>query len=375
MEGQWTENFMVLALKAKLKTLPTSPGVYLMKEPRGGIIYVGKANNLKRRVSSYFQSSKLRSSKVAKLVKHLTDFDYLITDTEFEAFMLECQLIKQLKPLYNKKMKNPLVYTYLVIQRDGDYPSIAMANSRTPKHNQHYWGPFTSRGTVERALQAIQECYKIGCTKPTAKASTCLNHSLGLCIGMCLGGTPGKQYQQIINQVIDLLNGTDLSILKDLEQGMLEAANSFDFEAAAKYRDYLKAVNCLINQTKVLTFSEDNKNLVIIEPINKGTFKLFLVKRNQIVFSEKYTLGGLAAQQLGAGIKTNMATYFETKELNSAGQINNDELDEVQIIYHYLQGSNCKYVTIPEGWLENEDPLLLDEAIGKFIIDVIEPST
>jgi len=366
---------MVLALKAKLKTLPTSPGVYLMKEPRGGIIYVGKANNLKRRVSSYFQSSKLRSSKVAKLVKHLTDFDYLITDTEFEAFMLECQLIKQLKPLYNKKMKNPLVYTYLVIQRDGDYPSIAMANSRTPKHNQHYWGPFTSRGTVERALQAIQECYKIGCTKPTAKASTCLNHSLGLCIGMCLGGTPGKQYQQIINQVIDLLNGTDLSILKDLEQGMLEAANSFDFEAAAKYRDYLKAVNCLINQTKVLTFSEDNKNLVIIEPINKGTFKLFLVKRNQIVFSEKYTLGGLAAQQLGAGIKTNMATYFETKELNSAGQINNDELDEVQIIYHYLQGSNCKYVTIPEGWLENEDPLLLDEAIGKFIIDVIEPST
>lgn len=360
-------------LPHKIKNLPSSPGVYLMKESRGGIIYVGKANNLKRRVQSYFHNSKSHSPKVEKLVKHLTDFDYLITDTEFEAFMLECQLIKQLKPLNNKKMKSPLSYTYIVIQMDDEYPGIAITNSRTKKKNHHYFGPFTSKGTVERALQAIKEFYKIMCTKPTSKDSTCLNHSLGLCIGMCLGGTPGKQYRKIINNIINLLNGTDLSILKDLEQRMLDASNNFDFETAAKYRDYSNTVNSLINKTKVISFTEDNKSIVIIEPLNKYTVKLFLVKRNQIVFSEKYFRSNLATKQLCAIIKTNILTFFKTKELNSSVQVNSDELDELQIIYSYLNGSNCKYVTIPESWIENEVPFHLDEAINKLLLDVIEP--
>lgn len=362
-----------MELKEKIKNLPSSPGVYLMKESRGGVIYIGKANNLKRRVQSYFHNSKSHSPKVEKLVKHLTDFDYLLTDTEFEAFMLECQLIKQLKPLYNKKMKNPLSYSYIAIQMDDEYPSIAITNIRTKKNNHHYFGPFTSKGTVERALQAIKEFYKIICTKPASKDSTCLNHSLGLCIGMCLGGTPGKQYKKIINKIINLLNGTDLSILKDLEQRMQDASNNFDFETAAKYRDYLNTINSLINKTNVITFTEDNRNIVIIESLDKCTVKLFLVKRNQIVFSEKYVLNSSASIQLCAIIKTNISIFFKTKELNSSGQVNSDELDELQIIYSYLNGSNCKYVTIPESWLENEVPFHLDEAINKLLQDVIEP--
>lgn len=357
-----------MELKEKIKNLPSSPGVYFMKESQGSIIYVGKANNLKRRVQSYFHNSKSHPPKVEKLVKHLTDFDYLTTDTEFEAFMLECQLIKQLKPLYNKKMKNPLSYTYLVIQMDDQYPSIAITNIRSNKNNHHYFGPFTSKGTVERALQALRECYKIICTKPTTKNSTCLNHSLGLCIGMCLGGTPGKQYQQIINKIINLLSGTDLSILKDLEQRMLAAANNFDFETAAKYRDHLNTVNSLIKMTKVITFTEDKRNIVIIQPLNKCTVKLFLVQRNQIVFSEKYVLSNLVAKEVCAIIKTNILTFFKTKELNPSAQITSDELDELQIIYSYLHSSNCKYVTIPESWIENPVPVQLDEAIDKLLL-------
>ena len=362
-----------MELKEKIKNLPSSPGVYLMKESGGGVIYVGKANNLKRRVQSYFHNSKSHPPKVEKLVKHLMDFDYLITDTEFEAFMLECQLIKQVKPLYNKKMKNPLSYTYIVIRMDDEYPGIAITNICTKKKNHHYFGPFTSKVTVERALQAIKELYKIICIKPTLKDSTCLNHSLGLYIGMCLGGTPGKQYKKIINKIINLLTGTDLIILKELEQRMLDASNNFDFETAAKYRDYLNIVNSLINKTKVITFTEDNKNIVIIEPLDKCTVKLFLVKRNQIVFSEKYFLSYLSAKQLYAIIKTNILTYFNTKELNSPVHVNSDELDELQIIYSYLNGSNCKYFSIPDSWMENEVPFHLDEAINKFLLNVIEP--
>lgn len=302
-------------------------------------------------------------------MKHLRDFDYLVTDTEFEAFMLECQLIKQLKPLYNKKMKNPLSYTYIVIQVDDEYPSITITNIRTNKNNHYYFGPFTSRGTVERVLQAIKEFYKIMCSKPTSKDSTCLNHSLGLCIGMCLGGTPGKQYRKIIN----LLNGTDLSILKDLEQRMMDASNNFDFETVVKYRDYLSTVSSLINKTKVITFTEDKKIIVIIEPLNKSIVKLFLVKRNQIVFSDKYFLSNLAAKQLCDIIETNILTFFKTKEVDSSVQVTSDELDELQIIYSYLNGSNCKYISIPENWIEDEVPFHLSEAINKFLLDVVEP--
>lgn len=360
-----------MELKEKIKNLPTTPGVYLMKESRGGVIYVGKANNLKRRVQSYFHKSKTHSPKVEKLVNHLTDFDYLLTDTEFEAFMLECQLIKQLKPLYNKKMKNTLSYNYIAIRFD-DFPNIAITNNPTD-NNDIYFGPFASKGTVERALQAIRDFYKIICTKPTSKSSTCLNHSLGLCIGMCQGGTQAAQYKEIISKIIDLLSGSDLSILNDLEQEMLEAANNFDFEAAAKYRDYLNTVNYLVSMTKVITFTEDNSNFVIIEPLDKCTIKLFLVKRNQIVFSEKHILSNLPPKGLKSLLKSNIITNFESNDLNLCPQVTRDEIDEYQIIYSYLKSSSCRYITIPESGVEGEDNFHLDSAIDNLLETVLRP--
>lgn len=118
-----------MELKEKISSLPSSPGVYLMKDAQGGILYVGKALNLKRRVQSYFQSLDSHSPKVKKLTRHLRDVDYILTDTEFEAFLLECRLIKEYKPLYNKKMKSPLSYTYLVLEKDGDFPKLTVSNN------------------------------------------------------------------------------------------------------------------------------------------------------------------------------------------------------------------------------------------------------
>lgn len=146
-------------LKEKIKKLPSSPGVYLMKDSLNSVIYVGKSKNLKSRVASYFQNSKSHTPKILKLVKNLRDFDYILTDTEFEAFMLECKLIKQMK---NEYVKN-----------DGNL----------------YFGPYTSKNTIERGIQGIKECCKIFCSNNFQKASCCLNYSLGLCLGMCLGST------------------------------------------------------------------------------------------------------------------------------------------------------------------------------------------
>jgi excinuclease ABC subunit C len=308
-------------LKEKVKNLTSSPGVYLMKDSLGSIIYVGKAKNLKKRVQSYFQNSKSHPSKVKKLVKNLKDFEYIVTDTEFEAFMLECKLIKELKPIYNKKMKNPLSYTYVVIQMDEEYPSIEITNSPVENDCNLYFGPYTSKNTVEKALQGMKEYFKILCSNTSKKNTECLNYSLGLCIGMCLGGAAVEEYHNIINKIIALFNGTDMSVLKEMKQRMLYASEKFDFETAAKYRDYIDAISFLINKEKVIEFTKDNKNIAVIEHLSNCTIKLFLIKGNKVLFSEKYILEKANIEYLSTIIKTNILTCFKAKTLNSSIEV------------------------------------------------------
>lgn len=278
----------MMNLKEKVKNLPTSPGVYLMKDSTGCIIYVGKAKILKRRVQSYFQNSNAHSQKIVKLVKSITDFEYILTDTEFEAFMLECKLIRKLKPFFNKKMKSPQSYTYIVIGMDERVPCLELTNYPIKKTGNLSFGPYTSKSMVEKAIQGIKEFFRIDCSNPVKIHSSCLNYSLGLCIGMCLGGSAVEQNNIIIKQVIALLDGTDRGILEEMRQRMLFTSEQFDFETAAKYRDYINAVNFVVNKEKVIEFTEDNKNIAITEYLNDSTFKLFLIKGNRVLFSKKY---------------------------------------------------------------------------------------
>lgn len=300
-------------LKEKARSLPTSPGVYLMKDSHNGIIYVGKSKNLKQRVQSYFQHSKAHSRKIEKLVKNIKDFDFILTDTEFEAFMLECQLIKEIKPFYNKLMKNPLSYTYIVIQMNKKYRKIEITNFPIEKEDHLYFGPFTSKSTVERAFQGLKECFKINCSTPSKKNTPCLNYTLGLCIGMCLGGSAVEQYNRIIDQIIDLFNGSDTSLLERMQERMLHASEEFDFETATKYRDCINAIKALLNKEKVIAFTEANKNIITLEYLNESSFKLFLIKGRRVLYSEKYFLQNQNIEQLSQMIKKTILTYLQTE--------------------------------------------------------------
>jgi len=239
-----------LNFKEKIKNLPSSSGVYLMKDSLQSIIYVGKSKNLKSRVSSYFVNSTSHSPKVVKLVKNVKDFEYILTDTEFEAFMLECKLIKEIKPIYNKKMKSPLSYTYIKI--DKDYNNIELSRNSVKDDGNFYFGPYTSKSTVEKGLQAIEEYYKIKCSGNYKKASACLNYSLGSCIGYCFDNSAKERYKEILCEIKDILNRTNKSILKEMELNMNVYSEKFDFETAAKYRDYITVINSLINKEKVI---------------------------------------------------------------------------------------------------------------------------
>lgn len=354
-------------LKEKAKKLPASPGVYLMKDSQGHIIYVGKSKNLKSRVQSYFQNSRNHSSKVLKLIKHLKDFDIIQTDTEFEAFMLECQLIKEIKPLYNKLMKSSQAYTYIRILMNNGTSRLELVNHIDEKDGSRYFGPFSSKSTVEKAIKGLKEYFKIECSNPTNRHTPCLNYSLGLCIGMCFDYSAVERYQQIIERVIALFSGTDTSILVHMEQKMTQASQDFDFEKAAKLRDYCEAIKSLLKKEKVIEFTINNKNIVVFEFVDSANLKIFLIKRNKVLFKQLYKINGRGMEQLGQSIRENILTYFNSSGQPSNLDINKDEIDEAQIIYSYLQSNACQYLIIPEYWLYTENHPNIDRAINELV--------
>jgi excinuclease ABC subunit C len=354
-------------LQEKVKKLPVSPGVYLMKDSLGGIIYVGKAKSLKKRVQSYFRNSKSHTPKIQKLVKHLKDFDYILTDTEFEAFLLECKLIKELKPPYNRKMKNPLSFAYIVIDMKEDFRSIKITNSPIKEDDHLSFGPYSKRNTLERAIQGIKECFKIDCSHSSIKGSACLNYSIGLCMGICLGGSSLDKYNAIIDKIAALLNGTDRSLLEEMKQMMVDASENFDFETAGKIRDSMDAIIPLIKKEEMIEFTEENKNIVVIEYLNDLSVKLFLIKRTEVLFSGKYLLEEMNMEQLIAKIKVYILTYFKAITKNSAQEVGRNEIDEAQIIYSYLKSNNCSFVIIPEKWLDDKNHDKIDVALNQLL--------
>jgi excinuclease ABC subunit C len=334
-----------------------------MKDSRGSIIYVGKAKNLKRRVQSYFQQSKAHPQKIIKLVSNIRDFDILLTDTEFEAFMLECKLIREIKPLFNKMMKSPQSYTYIAIDKDRKYPDIEITNHRVEQDGRLYFGPFTSKTRVETAIIGIKEAYKILCSNPKRQDSLCFNHSIGLCIGMCGGGSALQEYHAIIKDIIALFNGENRLILDEMKQKMAVAAIDFDFETAAQYRDRIDAIQFLLRKERIIEFTEENKNMVVLENLSENIFKLFLIKRNEILFSKIVTIDRLEVNQLSSLI----TTTFNVAAITASSHLKRDELDEAQIIYNYLRSSHCRYITIPDKWITNHKVKNIENAVTKLI--------
>jgi excinuclease ABC subunit C len=356
-------------LKEKVRSLPLCPGVYFMKDSLGHVIYVGKSKCLRKRVQSYFYNSKAHSTKVQKLVKNLKDFDFLTTDTEFEALMVECKYIKKLKPTYNRLMKSPLSYIYIKIQTGKAYPNIDIVNF-VDDANSLYFGPFTNKSLVEKTVLGIKDFYKILCNNPSKRSSSCLNYSLGKCIGMCSGDSVAEEYQNIINKIIGLFQGTDMDILKEMKQEMLHASENFDFETAAKYRDIIDSINVLISKERVIDFTAKNRNIVMIEELDNYTFKLFLIKRNKILFSTKYNFDKTDIREVLNMIKSNILDNFKPGTFSDLLDITRDEIDEADIIYSYLKNNKCKYTVISEEWLAPNNSHNIDDVIFKLLNSV-----
>lgn len=353
-------------LKEKVKQLPSTPGVYLMKDSQGSVIYVGKSKNLKSRVGSYFQHSSQHSNKVIKLVHHLKDFDLIQTDTEFEAFMLECKLIQEIQPLYNRLMKNPRSYTYIRIKMNNSYKRIELVSEIEEEDGNLYFGPYTSKGRTEKAIQGLKEMFKLDCNQTSFRNSPCFNYSLGLCMGMCFDNKALDYYHLVIDKIIGLLEGNDRGILEEMKGMMIQASDQFDFEGAAKIRDVMEAVQSLLNREKVIQFTEEGKNIVMLEPIGDDKIKLFLIRRNKVLFSKVYILDDSNPEKLVEQMKSTVVTYFSKNE-DCSKVISKEEIDEANIIYRYINSRADDCLIIPDEWLKRENESRIEQALLQLI--------
>jgi excinuclease ABC subunit C len=253
-----------ILLETKLRHLPDKPGVYLMKDDRGRIIYVGKALSLKNRVRSYFQVAGRQSPKVQALTAKIADLDYLVTDSEVEALILECNLIKEHRPRYNVNLKDDKSYPYLKITLGEEFPRVIITRS-LKKDGSKYFGPYTQVGAVHETMKLLRAIFPLRTCKQEKLGSQqrpCLNSQINRCLAPCSGKLPKEQYQAMIKAIMLFLEGRQGELVKGLEVKMNQAAESLNFELAARMRDQLQAVERVIEKQKVISANQEDQDVI-----------------------------------------------------------------------------------------------------------------
>lgn len=253
-------------IQEELKKLPGKPGVYIMHDERDDIIYVGKAISLKNRVRQYFQSSRNKGVKIEQMVTHITRFEYIVTDSELEALVLECNLIKEHRPKYNTMLMDDKTYPFIKVTVDEPYPRVMMAR-RMVKDKSRYFGPYTSAGAVKDTIELIRKLYHVrSCNrklpKDIGKERPCLNYHIHQCKAPCQGYISKDEYRKSIQEVIHFLNGNYDVILKELEEKMQEASEALEFEKAIEYRELLSSVQKIAQKQKITDTAGDDRDIL-----------------------------------------------------------------------------------------------------------------
>ena len=272
-------------LRKKANSLPLSPGVYLMKNKSGKIIYVGKAVRLKNRVSQYFRSNKNHNDKVRKMVSNVEDFEYIICDSEFEALILECSLIKQHDPKYNILLRDDKGYHYIKITK-GEYPKI-QAVMQLDNDDAEFLGPYNSAFVVRQTVDEALKVFKLpSCSKTVfgqKKGRPCLNYHIGACSAPCCGKISKEEYNKSVAAAVDFIKNGASSSVADLKQKMNEAAENLEFEKAAKLRDRINAIERIRDKQKVVFSSYKRQDIIAMaKSENKACFTVFVFRNGML---------------------------------------------------------------------------------------------
>ena len=293
------------ALQARVRALPTTPGVYLFKDATDKVIYVGKATSLRNRVRSYFAFANHTDPKVALIYLHATDLDYIVTDTEQEAFLLENNLIKQHRPRYNVRLKDDKTYPYIKINTKEPWAKVEVTR-RITDDTARYFGPFASAGSVRKTLDLLNRLFPFrSCNRIiTGKdPRPCLDFHIKRCLGPCIGAVGDDEYRNVMQQVVLFLEGRHEDVVKDIKQNMLAASDDLNFERAAFYRDQLNAVERVMEEQKAVSLRQEDEDIIAIaKEQNEAWVEAFFVRGGKLIGRDNFILEGAQNDSEGAAL-------------------------------------------------------------------------
>lgn len=341
-------NEKISVLREKSMKLPLAPGVYLMKNKQGKIIYIGKAKKLKNRVSQYFGSQNKHSIKVRKMVENVDDFDYILTDSEFEALVLEASLIKQNQPKYNILLKDDKGYSYIKVSNE-PYKKITAVLQKDDE-NADYIGPFTSSYSVKQSVDEANKIFKLPqCTKSFPrdfkKGRPCLNFHINRCMGVCTGKISKAEYDEAINDALDFLKGDITKIVKELRIKMNDCAENLDFENAGKYRDRIRAIENMQSKQKVVTETGDSKDVFALA-INEQDICITVLRydKGRLCDSEYFFFD---SEKMVENIRCNfLIQYYGMNRTVPQKVFVDEEFDDMKLLQEHLSNVRGKKSTV-----------------------------
>lgn len=275
-------------IEEELKKLPDQPGVYIMHDEKDAIIYIGKAVSLTKRVHQYFQASHNEGIKKAQMVKQIARFEYIVTDSELEALVLECNLIKEHKPKYNTMLRDDKTYPYIKVTLGEDFPRVLFSRQQK-KDKSRYFGPYTSAGAVKDTIEMINKLYHLRTCSRTlprdiGKDRPCLNYHIKQCSAPCQGYISKEDYRERVDRALDFLNGNYAPIMKELEEKMLEASEQMEFEKAAEYRDLLSSVRQVAQKQKITHTDGEDKDIIALAADDRdAVVQVFFIRDGKLI--------------------------------------------------------------------------------------------
>ena len=354
-------------LEEKLKSLPTSPGCYLYKDAAGEIIYVGKAINLRNRVRSYFQKGAQHTAKTRKLVSRIADMDIVVVDSELEALVLECNLIKQHRPHYNVRMRDDKHYPYLVLTMNEPFPRL-LVTRKIKTDGSKYFGPFTNSRAVWDSLRLIYRLFPlVTCRKSwdnTPVQRPCLYHQMGRCPhAPCAGLGDKDEYRRMVDDVALFLDGKQDKLVKQIKTEMETAAEDLQFEKAARLRDQLAAIEILIERQKVVSTNQTDQDIVaLVNDQGKSAVQMFFIRNGKLIGQEHFLLDGMEGEEGIAGATAEFVKqYYQDAAYVPSEIVLPAHVEETVIIEQWLRQKKGTKVTltVPE---RGEKKQLLDMA-------------
>lgn len=340
-------------IQENLKKLPDKPGVYLHKDKLGQVIYVGKAVSLKNRVRQYFQSSRSQDAKVRAMVSHIAEFEYITTDTEMEALILENNLIKKYMPQYNVLLRDDKTYPYIKVTLAEDYPRV-LKTRRVVTDGAKYFGPFTDAGAVNQIIDLLNDSFSLKrCSSQQFPDGfqPCLNYHIQKCRGICRGVLEKAEYRKTIQAVLDFLGGKDHTVLEMLETEMQRASEALEFEKAAQCRDYIMAVKAISEKQKVVLNSAWDMDVVLAAKGNLGQHVvLFFIRQGKLSGRESYHIDASAEERPADVVQAFIQQYYSAAVLIPRELLVDQQLPGSSLLEEWLsdlKGSKVK-ITLPQ---------------------------